>query len=137
MAEAAACGFSQTAARSEGVDIAEFIQSYVSRWHRDTRSDGCTLAALGGDAARQTEAIKMTFAEGIESLLAGIELDGSMPGDGDRERGRSRAIDILAHAVGAVVLSRACPDDSPLADEILKVCRAEILASLTSTASTS
>ena len=137
MAEAAACGFSETAARSEGVDIAEFIQSYVSRRHRDTRSDGCTLAALGGDAARQTEAIKMTFAAGIESLLADIELDGSMSVDEDRERGRSKAIDILAHVVGAIVLSRACPDDSPLADEILKVCRAEILASLTSTASTS
>jgi hypothetical protein len=26
-------------------------------------------------------------------------------------------------------LSRACPDDSPLADEILDVCRKEILAS--------
>ena len=29
---------------------------------------------------------------------------------------------------GALVLSRACPDDSPLADEILEVCRARILA---------
>ena len=39
-------------------------------------------------------------------------------------------IDMLAHSVGAIVLSRACPDDSPLADEILDVCRKEILASL-------
>jgi TetR/AcrR family transcriptional repressor of nem operon len=29
--------------------------------------------------------------------------------------------------VGAIVLSRACPDDSPLADEILEVCRTRIL----------
>ncbi|TAM11597.1 MAG: TetR family transcriptional regulator [Nevskiaceae bacterium] len=137
MAEAAICGFSQTAARSKGVNIVEFIKSYVSRRHRDARSDGCTLAALGGDAARQTEAIKMTFAEGIESLLAGIERDGSMLSDGDRQQARAKAIDILAHAVGAVVLSRACPDDSPLTDEILTVCRAEILASLTPSASTS
>jgi hypothetical protein len=36
---------------------------------------------------------------------------------------------MLAHSVGAIVLSRACPDDSPLADEILDVCRKEILAS--------
>jgi len=28
------------------------------------------------------------------------------------------------------VLSRACPDDSPLADEILEVCRENILATL-------
>ncbi|MGT2495039.1 hypothetical protein ACU4GD_43340 [Cupriavidus basilensis] len=25
--------------------------------------------------------------------------------------------------MGAIVMSRACPDDSPLADEILAVCR--------------
>jgi TetR/AcrR family transcriptional repressor of nem operon len=36
----------------------------------------------------------------------------------------------LAHAVGAIVMSRACPDDSPLADEILSTCRDKILASL-------
>lgn len=33
----------------------------------------------------------------------------------------------LAHVLGALVLSRACPDDSPLADEILEVCRTQIL----------
>ena len=136
MAEAAACGFSQTAARYEGVDFAEFIKNYVSRWHRDTRSDGCTLAALGGDASRQPEAIKAMFAEGIERLLAGIERDGSVLGGGDREKARAKAIDMLAHAVGAIVLSRACPDDSPLADEILNVCRAEILGPLSSSTST-
>jgi TetR/AcrR family transcriptional repressor of nem operon len=36
---------------------------------------------------------------------------------------REQMINRFAHAVGAVVLSRACPDDSPLADEILDVCR--------------
>lgn len=41
---------------------------------------------------------------------------------------------MLAHAVGALVLSRACPDDSPLADEILTVCRDEILTLLRQTA---
>jgi TetR/AcrR family transcriptional repressor of nem operon len=43
-------------------------------------------------------------------------------------------LDILAHAVGAIVLSRACPDDSPLADEILAICRDKILASLSTRA---
>lgn len=133
MAEAAARGFSRTAARPEGVDSAEFIKTYVSRRHRDARSDGCTLAALGGDAARQPEAIKAMFAEGIERLLAGIERDGCGLGAGDREQARTKAIDMLAHAVGAIVLSRACPDDSPLADEILEACRAEILAPLRGT----
>ncbi|TCV66217.1 TetR/AcrR family transcriptional regulator [Pseudomonas fluorescens] len=136
MAEAAAFGFSQTAARSDGVDIDEYVKTYVSRWHRDRRSDGCTLAALGGDASRQPEAIKAMFAEGIERMLADIERDGSVLGDGDREKARAKAIDMLAHAVGAIVLSRACPDDSFLADEILNVCRAELLVTLSSTTPT-
>jgi TetR/AcrR family transcriptional repressor of nem operon len=47
---------------------------------------------------------------------------------------RAKSLDTLAHVVGAIVLSRACPDDSPLADEILTVCRDAILASLNSPA---
>ncbi|UZE21136.1 TetR/AcrR family transcriptional regulator [Pseudomonas sp. B21-056] len=137
MAEAAACGFSQTAAKSEGVDVTEFIKAYVSRRHRDARSQGCTLAALGGDASRQPDTIKAIFANGIERLLAGIERDSNAMDGDDHEKARAKAIDMLARAVGAIVLSRACPDDSPLADEILKVCRDELLGSLTCTTSTS
>ncbi|MBL0841525.1 TetR family transcriptional regulator [Pseudomonas mediterranea] len=137
MAEAAACGFSQTAAKSEGVDVTEFFKAYVSRWHRDARSQGCTLAALGGDASRQPDTIKAIFASGIERLLTGIERDSNALDGDDHEKARAKAIDILARAVGAIVLSRACPDDSPLADEILKVCRDELLESLTSPTSTS
>ncbi|MDN8617441.1 TetR/AcrR family transcriptional regulator [Variovorax ginsengisoli] len=132
MAEAATCGFTQTAAKTEGVGIKDFVEYYVSRWHRDARSDGCTMAALSGDAARQSETIKATFAAGIDELLAGLEREGSVFGVVDKREARAKAIDILAHAVGAVVLSRACPDESPLADEILEVCRAEIRASLAS-----
>ncbi|AJG22579.1 TetR/AcrR family transcriptional regulator [Cupriavidus basilensis] len=130
MAEAAACGISQTEARTGGVDIPEFIHRYVSREHRDARGSGCTIAALCGDAARQPEAIKATFAAGIESLLTTLERDGVTLGTLDQREARAKMIDMLAHSVGAIVLSRACPDDSPLADEILEVCRSEILAPL-------
>lgn len=130
MAEAAACGISQTATQTEGVDIPEFIKRYVSREHRDARSNGCTMAALCGDAARQPAAIKATFAAGIESLLASLEREGVTLGAVDQREARAKTIDMLAHLIGAVVLSRACPDDSPLADEILEVCRTQILAAL-------
>ena len=52
--------------------------------------------------------------------------EGSDTSDADQQR--TRMVSMLAHAVGAIVLSRSCPDDSPLADEIIDVCRAEILA---------
>lgn len=130
MAEAAASGFSQNLSNSAGLDVAGFFNLYVSRDHRDAPSVGCTMAALCGDAARQSEEIKATFAGGIESMLAALEREGTTLGDVDQHNVRAKMIDRLAHAIGAVVLSRACPDDSPLADEILEVCRTEILAPL-------
>ncbi|EJL75488.1 transcriptional regulator [Variovorax sp. CF313] len=133
MAEAATCGFAQTAAKAEGVDAMEFVKHYLSREHRDAPGDGCTMAALCGDAARQTESIKTAFAAGVESLLAnlanqcGATEEGNQGGDA-----RAMQIDVIAQVIGAIVLSRACPDDSPLADEILDVCRTAVLSRLSS-----
>lgn len=130
MAEASASGLKQTAARSEGLNAAEFVEYYVSREHRDERGDGCTIAALGGDAARQPADIKTEFAAGIENQLTTLQAQIDTSGDADQRAARTLMIDMLAHSVGAVMLSRACPDGSPLADEILDVCRKKILASL-------
>ncbi|TDO51798.1 TetR family transcriptional regulator [Kribbella sp. VKM Ac-2527] len=130
MAEASASGLSETAARTEGLDVAEFVEYYVSREHRDGRGDGCTIAALSGDAARQPADIRTEFAAGIENQLTALQAQSDTPGDADQHAARIMMIDLLAHSVGAVMLSRACPDGSPLADEILDVCRKEILASL-------
>ncbi|MCW3154785.1 TetR/AcrR family transcriptional regulator [Achromobacter spanius] len=130
MAETAASGLSQSLAMTGDMDLAKFISVYVSRAHRDGRSAGCTMAALCGDAARQSDDVKATFATGIEDMLAVLGRDDLAPQDADPTRARAKRIDLLARVVGAVALSRACPDDSPLADEILEACRNELLASL-------
>lgn len=128
MAEAATCGLAQTVAKADGADMVEFVQQYLSREHRDAPGEGCTMAALGGDAARQPEPVKAAFAAGLENLLAVLERkDGDADPNGQREM-RAKRIDAIAHVVGAIVLSRACPDDSSLADEILEVCRSAILS---------
>lgn len=127
MAEAAASGFSQSAANLAGADEAAFVKEYLSRKHRDALGGGCTFAALSGDAARQPGSIKQAFAAGIERQLAILERgDGALSESAKREA-RAKRIDTLAHVVGALALSRACPDDSSLADEILEVCRTRIL----------
>ena len=136
MTEAAASGFSRTEADSGGVNVAEFFKRYLSRKHRDARGMGCTMAALSGDAARQSADLKATFAAGIESLLAALARNSGAPDDADQRIGRAQMIDMLAHAVGALVLSRSCPDDSRLSDEILKICRKDILAALASAGAT-
>lgn len=137
MAEAAACGIAQTAALTAGIDTPEFVRRYISREHRDSRASGCTMAALGGDAARQPEEVRATFAAGIESLLAALNPARESVDDAEGIQARARSLDILAHAVGAIVMSRACPNDSLLADEILSVCRERILATLSPSGSTS
>ena len=130
MDEAAAKGILQTAANNTGLDLAEVVKNYLSRRHRDNRGAGCTIAALCGDASRQSKDIKATFADGIESSMAVFQRDGATVRDFDQNEVRAKLINTYAHVVGALVLSRACPDDSPLADEILDVCCKQILKSL-------
>jgi TetR/AcrR family transcriptional repressor of nem operon len=139
MAEAATCGFAQTAAKTAGLDAIEFVKHYLSRQHRDVPGKGCTMAALCGDAARQPKSIKAAFAAGIESLLASPERENDERDDGLRNGGarsdtRSQRLEMMTQVIGALVLSRACPDNSPLADEILDVCRTAILSRLSSSA---
>lgn len=129
MAEATACGIAQTGVLAEGVAASEFIRHYLSREHRDSRATGCTMAALGGDAARQPASVRVAFEDGVENLLALLSQKSPPSHPADAAQARARILDLLSHAVGALVLSRACPDDSPLADEILAVCRNAILAS--------
>lgn len=130
MAEAAACGFLQSAAKTAGADIAAFIKQYLSREHRDDVGTGCTMAALSADAARQPKQVKQAFADGIERLLASFENEHGARKVAARREARARAIDAIAQVVGAVMLSRACPDDSPLADEILDACQSAALSRL-------
>lgn len=130
MAEAAACGLTSSAAAVADLDVQAFVSEYLSRAHRDGPGQGCTLAALCTDAARQTDAVKAAFAAGIEARLATrATQEGQAQRDLD-DAARARRIALMAQAVGALVLSRSCPDESPLADEILDACRADLLARL-------
>ncbi|PPJ41278.1 MULTISPECIES: TetR family transcriptional regulator [unclassified Pseudoxanthomonas] len=130
MAEAAACGLASSADAAMSSDPADFLSYYISREHRDNPGEGCTMAALCADAARQPESVKAAFAAGIERQLSAPSRTAHTPDDGENDEARIRRIILMAQAVGAVVLSRSCPDDSLLADEILDVCRTHILARL-------
>jgi TetR/AcrR family transcriptional repressor of nem operon len=89
-----------------------------------------TWPHLGSDAARQTQEVKTTFAAGIESLLHALEKECPTSERAENDGARAKSIDTFAHIVEALVMSGACPDDSPLADEILAVCRDKILGAL-------
>ncbi len=120
IAEASAKGFADTARRYTGHTRTDALGLYVSRAHRDARGQGCPAAALSCEAARQPEDTKAVFAAGIEGLIGAVE--GNMAQQ-TNAGARAQAIRVLAQAVGAIILSRACPDTSALADEILDACR--------------
>ncbi|HEV2174142.1 MAG TPA: TetR/AcrR family transcriptional regulator, partial [Nitrospira sp.] len=40
-----------------------YIEAYLSSAHRDNRADGCTIASLASDAARQDEQVQASFAK--------------------------------------------------------------------------
>ncbi|WP_277591514.1 TetR/AcrR family transcriptional regulator [Pseudomonas chlororaphis] len=136
MAEASANSLAQSLASAEELSVKDFIDVYVSRDHRDGRATGCTMAALCGDAARQSDDLKSAFAEGIERTLQTLGEKYPIGPDAAPGEARVKMIDLLARAVGAIILSRACPDDSALADEILAVCHAQMTESLSSQSQT-
>ena len=87
--------------------LGEVVAFYLSMEHRAERRDGCPVAALGSDAARQGAELKGSFEAGIKEQL---ELLGHWIGDTHRNEFSNRAMAILSTMVGAVVLARAVND---------------------------
>jgi TetR/AcrR family transcriptional repressor of nem operon len=127
MAEAATCGIAHTLEQASGMNIDDYIALYLSREHRDARGAGCTLAALSGDATRQSDIVRAAFEAGIEKTLTEFIGQSASSNEGHNRETRAEALSVIAHTLGAIALSRACPDGSPLADEILNACRDRIL----------
>ncbi|MEW1718196.1 TetR/AcrR family transcriptional regulator [Streptomyces sp. NPDC093109] len=94
------------------------IDTYLSVQHRDSAADGCPVAALATDMAREPEdrEARRTYTEGARDFaerLATEDQDG---------------IARLCTMLGALVLSRATKG-SPLSEEILAAARAALTES--------
>jgi TetR/AcrR family transcriptional repressor of nem operon len=104
--------------------LARFLTSYLSAKHRDDPGNGCALAALGADAAREPEAVRGAFTVAVRTRLE--KLMAMFPGRNSAAR-RRRAIAALASAVGAVVLARAVADPE-LSEEILNATKDALIS---------
>jgi TetR/AcrR family transcriptional repressor of nem operon len=114
-AEALAAAWDEMAReRDRAADLSEMLSRYLSKAARRAPGKSCPAAALAGDVGRAAPPVKAAFADGLEGMIASIAAQ--LPGD-DR---RPRAVNLVARMVGALMLSRAVPDDSPLADELLQ-----------------
>lgn len=96
--------------------LAAIETAYLSTRHRDAPGQGCLLAALGGDAARQGPAVRQAVTEGVRKQVEGLAT--LVPGRTKAVK-RQRALADYASLVGAMVLARAV-DDEDLSNEILR-----------------
>ena len=100
--------------RSEA--LSQFVAAYLERSHRDSPGNGCVVAALGADVARQSKAVRAAFTKALKgSLETMTEL---LPGKAGPYR-YDDAIILFSGMLGALILSRAVNDES-LSRRILK-----------------
>ncbi|WP_158968463.1 TetR/AcrR family transcriptional regulator [Chachezhania sediminis] len=107
--------WSKVMARNGKDPVRAFRDFYVSRAHVDDPADGCSLATLAAEAARQGPEVQSAFAGGIGAMAGQLQLAGL---------DRDAALHQLSTMVGAVILARAVGED-PLADEILNAARTD------------
>lgn len=120
MAEAMGHAVERSVAWQERLgSVSELVASYLSDRHRTDRANGCAVAALGGDAARQGPELRKTITAGICRQLDRIV---TLLKRGSPAARRRRAIATYAGLVGALTLARAV-DDPVLAREILTATR--------------
>jgi TetR/AcrR family transcriptional repressor of nem operon len=102
-------------------DLGALVADYLSERHRADRANGCAVAALGTDMARQCAGVR----RGLTAFLRGqLDRIADLVKDGTAAHRRKRAIATLAGLYGALTLARAV-DDPALAREILAAAREE------------
>ena len=99
------------------------VRYYVSNAHRNATGNGCIVAALASDVARQNSPelikyVESTIAIYIENIIAALP-------DVDEKIRRRIALAVLAEMVGAVMLARV--SGQSLADELVKTITEDLL----------
>jgi TetR/AcrR family transcriptional regulator, transcriptional repressor for nem operon len=85
----------------------EIVAEYLSPAHRDAPGNGCVVAALGADIARQPSKVREAFTAETRKTLG--HLAEQMPGDNAAHR-RENAIAAFSCMVGGLILARAVSD---------------------------
>ncbi|WP_256351511.1 TetR/AcrR family transcriptional regulator [Pseudomonas gingeri] len=95
-----------------------YIQEYLSEAHRDDMGNGCLMAALGSEIAKEP-LVRPTFTRHIKRVLESMTLPFAKA---KKRHARRQAIHQVSSMVGAIILARAV-DDPELAEEILREVR--------------
>ena len=98
--------------------MSAYVDYYLSARHRDTPGQGCLLAALAAEAARE-QGVRPSFAKLVNATVQRFVK--YVPWQSKRTA-RGDSIRMLASMVGAIVLARAVADEA-LSQEILVEAR--------------
>jgi TetR/AcrR family transcriptional repressor of nem operon len=99
---------------------ADALDAYLSREHALHPEQGCVVAALGAEGARQKGAVRRAFAEIGRGFLRHVER--RLHPDAAQGRPSDEALATASRMVGAIVLARLVQDDA-LAERILAAAR--------------
>ncbi|CAI2079401.1 TetR/AcrR family transcriptional regulator [Serratia ficaria] len=93
------------------------VDGYLDVKHRDCPAEGCMVAALAGDVAREGEdkPVRQAYLSGVQAMLA--RLQSLSPG-----QERQQALAQMAMLVGALTLARATRGDA-LSEQFLDATR--------------
>ncbi|MBF6986175.1 TetR/AcrR family transcriptional regulator [Cupriavidus sp. IK-TO18] len=106
---------------ARGEQRAQYVDGYLTEQHRDDRGNGCMMAGLAGEIAREPAA-QPAFTQHVEGMLKGFTEPGAKT---KKKNARRDAIHTLSSIVGALILARAV-DDPELSEEILRETRAAL-----------
>jgi TetR/AcrR family transcriptional repressor of nem operon len=96
------------------------VKGYLSRAHRDARTEGCAIAALASDVARADDASRAVMSAHIDELVGQLAQSLNSHDEGE-------AMLAVSAMVGAVVLARVQADPRK-SDLLLKSVRDRLLA---------
>lgn len=106
---------------ASGQPMNQFVDKYLSEQHRDNRGNGCLMAALASEIAREPAA-QCAFTRHVEAMAEALT---EPLAKAKKKNARRHAIHMLSSIVGAIVLARAI-DDPELSEEILRETRAAL-----------
>ena len=105
--------------QSRYTNLSDLVSEYLSERHCADRANGCAIAALGDEIARQRNGVRRALTVHVRGQLDRFT---RLLRNGPAARRRKRAIETLAGMIGALTLARAV-DDPALSKEILAVAR--------------
>lgn len=104
--------------------LAAVIAPYLSTAHIDHPEQGCMMAALGPEVARQAPSVRQAVTARFNAMMEALTK--LVPGTAKAAK-RKKALTTFSGMVGAMVLARMV-DDPALAEEILQTMSASITA---------